>query len=100
MATRNEIIRKFDAYRKSAGEGSSGWYVGITNNGRRRLFAEHGVEEGNGFYTSERADSIEIAGEVEELYLDAGLRGGAGGGEENSTLVYIYQITSTTNENV
>ena len=99
MATRDKIITDINAAMEKHGDGRYGWYVGVTNDPRRRLFVEHKVKEkgASGYWMWREADSVAIARSVEKAYLDAGNKGGTGGGI-NPKFVYAYQITSTTDE--
>jgi len=99
MATYQSIINDINAAMREHGEGRYGWYVGITNNLRQRLFDQHRVQErgGEGYWLWRKADSEAIARAVEKAYIEAGRRGGTGGGT-NPKIVYAYQITSTTVE--
>ncbi len=71
-------------------------YVGITSDVDSRLFGDHNVSRKNGWiyrYTS----SDSVAREVEQHFLNKGMDGGSGGGDEDSIFVYAYQKTTTTN---
>ena len=71
-------------------------YVGITSDVDSRLFGDHNVSKENGWiyrYTS----SDSVAREIEQHFLDKGMDGGSGGGDEDSIFVYAYQKTTTTN---
>ena len=65
------------------------WYVGITDDARRRK-AEH-ESEGNDtqYWNSWPADNGAVARYVERHFLELGMDGGTGGGT-NANLVYIY----------
>ena len=63
----------------------SSWTIGITADPNDRR-AEHGNPE---HWKQWKADSETIARKVEEYFLDKGMKGGAGGGE-NPTYVYIF----------
>lgn len=71
------------------------YYVGISNDPRRRLFNEHNVNE-KGVWIICPADSDTVARDVEKYFLDLGMDGGPGGGDETATYVYCYLKTSTT----
>ncbi len=72
-------------------------YVGITNDAERRLFDEHNVDK-NGIWIYCHGDSAKVARDAEQYFLDQGCQGGPGGGDDDSTIVYCYKITSTTDE--
>ena len=42
------------------------------------------------------ADNIRTARMVEKYFLDLGMQGGDGGGNDNSTIVYCYEVTKFT----
>ena len=67
------------------------FYVGITNDIRRRLFDEHKLDEERDRYIHQFYETVDEARQVEAFFLnDMRLDGGSGGGEEDSHYVYIY----------
>jgi hypothetical protein len=72
-------------------------YVGITSAIESRLFSEHNVSKENGHWISQTASSNNVAREIEQHFLDAGMDGGPGGGDDTSKIVYAYLKTSYTN---
>ena len=74
----------------------SNFYIGITNDVERRLFTEHCVDKERDCWIYRTADSDSIAREVEQYYLDKGMDGGPGGGDNTSKCVYCYKKTSAT----
>ena len=72
-------------------------YIGITSNIESRLFGDHNVSRENGHWIYRTASSASVAREIEQYFLDKGMDGGSGGGDENSRIVYAYKKTSTTN---
>ena len=84
--TKNQIIAAIDAHlQESTKQYYSDFYIGITNDVNRRLFTEHNVDRDN-------------AQAVEEHYLGQGMNGDTGGGTDDSTYVYCYQISNSTKE--
>ncbi len=75
------------------------WYVGITNDSERRLFGaeEHNVNKNDGAWITCPADSKQDAQEVEKYFLGLGMDGDTGGGTDDTTTVYCYKKTSTSN---
>lgn len=99
--TKNQIIADIDAHlQKSKKEYYNDFYIGITNDIDRRLFTEHNVtkERGAAWWITREAINKETAQAVEEYYLDKGMKGDTGGGNEDTTYVYCYEITSYTKE--
>lgn len=95
----NEIVNSILSYiNKCSGKFYSDYYVGISNDPRKRLFAEHNVNEQNGCWIITHAKSIEHARNAETTLLNKGMKGGDGGGDNTSMHVYCYMITSSTNE--
>jgi hypothetical protein len=76
----------------------SDFYVGITKNVEQRLFGDHNVSRDNSWWIYRIAETEEIARAVEKHYLDLGMRGGSGGGDDDSNIVYCYVVTPTTIE--
>jgi hypothetical protein len=76
------------------------FYIGITNDIERRLFGEHNVskEQGTQWWIYKKAIDAKDARAVEQHFLDKGMKGGSGGGDDNSVFVYCYEITKDTEE--
>lgn len=99
MATKIQIIADINSHlQKSAKKFYSDFYVGITNDIERRLFEEHKVSKENAWWIYRVADTKAVAQAVEEYFLDKGMRGDTGGGTEDTTYVYCYEITNYTEE--
>ena len=94
-----EIVNKIDEHlRKSGKRYYSEFYIGVSQNAVKRLFEEHHVDKENSWWIYTTAISSEVARQVEKHYLDLGMRGGTGGGDDKSKMVYCYVVTSTTTE--
>lgn len=92
-----DIIRRIDEHLDKSGKNFyNEFYIGITNDPERRLFEEHGVSKENSWWIYIPADNVETARKVEQYYLDKGMRGGYGGGNNESIFVYCYIVTPTT----
>ena len=95
----NEIINKIDSHLAKSGKRYySEFYIGISRNARKRLFEEHHVDMEASWWIYITADSADIAREVEKHYINLGMRGGDGGGDDTSNMVYCYVVTPTTTE--
>lgn len=93
----SEIIEKIDEHLSKSGKTYyNEFYIGITKDPENRLFKEHGVSKENSWWLYINAGSSELAREVEKHYLEEGMRGGDGGGNDDSTYVYCYTVTPTT----
>ena len=87
----SSIIKAIDNLQ---GASHSDFYVGITNDIERRL-REHHVETHQCLKVLEATSKIEA--EIAEKYLiGTGLNGHLGGGQDDSNIVYCYQITDET----
>lgn len=84
--------------RNSSAKSFSEFYVGITNNVDQRLFKEHGVNKKEGTWIYRKAITILEARSAENLLLNKGMKGGSGGGSDDSLFVYCYRITNYTVE--
>lgn len=99
--TKEQIIAEIKAHlKKSVKENYNDFYVGITNDINRRLFTEHNVnkEEGASWWIYFTAKDKATAQAVEEYFLNLGMKGDTGGGTDDSTIVYCYEITDETEE--
>ncbi|MCY4142141.1 MAG: hypothetical protein OXG08_00435 [Gammaproteobacteria bacterium] len=79
-----------DCYKEGNDLEYSDFYVGITNDVERRLFEEHELDEQSDDYESFDFESVDLARKAERVYLNQGLKGDTGGGNEDSSIVYIY----------
>jgi hypothetical protein len=95
-SSKQEIIDKIAAHIADRGGSYSDWYVGITENAKRRLFEEHGVEKEKDKYISRTATSSSLARLVEKYFLDLGCDGGSGGGDDDADIIYAYKKSSRT----
>lgn len=93
--SKQEIID--DITKHFQGKKYSECYVGITSDVEGRLFGDHNVSKKNGHWIYRTASSHSVAREVEQHFLNAGMDGGAGGGDRSSEIVYAYMKTSSTN---
>lgn len=99
MSTKIQIIADINSHlKKSSKHYYSEFYIGITNDVERRLFNEHNVSKNGAWWIYREADSKDIAQAVEEYFLEKGMQGDTGGGNEDSVYVYCYEITNNTVE--
>jgi len=87
--SQNRIIGKFLNFIQSQGGPLSNWYVGVSEDARRRLFIEHGVEPTDP-HIIEIADNVKEAREVETFFINKGMDGAPGGGDDTN-MVYAYK---------
>ena len=73
-------------------------YIGITSDINRRLFGFHNVDEKRNLWIHCPADNIRTARMVEKYFLNFGMQGDDGGGNDRSTVVYCYEVTEYTKE--
>lgn len=76
----------------------SDFYVGITNDVQRRLFIEHNVLKEKSWWIYRTAIDCDTARKVEKYFLEKGMRGDTGGGNDESVIVYCYAVSPTTIE--
>ena len=98
MASAQEMVNDIDAHIKKSGISFGGWYVGISADGKDRLFNGHSVPQTNHWWIVRAADTSTIARAVEQHFLDLGCKGGPGGGDNTARDVYAYVITGVTRE--
>lgn len=91
-----DLLDKLDEYLEQYAEDVTEWYVGITENPMQRLYDQHGVSQDYGRKKYLKSYSTDIAREVEQRFLDIGLQGGDGGGDQDAKYVYIYKMTPYT----
>lgn len=86
---KEDIIKDFEEY--VGNDNYSDWYIGITNDIDRRLFGEHAVDEKLDRWIHSPGDSKDVAQKVEEYFLNAGMDGNSGGGNDDTTHVYAFK---------
>ena len=97
--TYNEIINAIDNHLRLSSKRYWGdYYVGITDNIEERLHGFHQVPKENYWYKWCKADSEQIARDVEKHYLGKGMDGDTGGGDNDTVFVYCYEIGPNTKE--
>lgn len=96
--SKEEIIKDINAYfGLSSKTDYSKYYVGITCEVKRRLFTEHAVDKDKDGWIYRIANSKACAQEIEEHFLEKGMDGDTGGGNDDSTIVYCYKKNGHTN---
>ncbi len=97
MSTKEQVMAYLNGkLQKHPSTVNSQWYVGITSDVQVRLFNDHKLHEQNNEWAHSTAETADIARSVEKHFLDAGLDGGAGGGDNTSRTVYVYLKSSRT----
>ena len=92
-----QIIADIQGYIFKHGGAYSNWYVGISNDARKRLFEEHFVRENFDAWIFATADSADEARWIESYFVnDLKTDGGTGGGDYTSKMVYAYKKSSYT----
>ncbi len=76
----------------------SDFYIGITNNVEHRMFIEHNVVKEKSWWIYRTAINSETARKIENYFLEKGMRGDNGGGNDTSNIVYCYAVSPTTIE--
>lgn len=95
-SSKQQIINEIAAHIADRGGSYSDWYVGITENAKRRVFEEHGVEKDKDKYIWRTANSSSVARDVEKHFLNLGCDGGGGGGDDDAVIVYAYKKSVRT----
>jgi hypothetical protein len=94
-----EIIDAFVKFIHDFGGTYYQWYIGIASDPEKRLFNDHMVDRKNDTWKYENAGSEKNARTIEKYLMDKfGAQGDAGGGDSNTTYVYVYRISDTTRE--
>jgi hypothetical protein len=93
--TYDEAYSYITAHISEQGGKNNNWYVGISDDARRRL-SEHQVPEDNYWHIFCTCIDNEIAREVEKALIESGCDGGEGGGDDASTQIYAYLKSSVT----
>ena len=94
--TAQEAYDEILAHIQKQGGSFSGWYCGITENIKDRLFGDHNVPEKDHWYAFRECINSAATRSVEKALLDLGCDGGPGGGDDDAIYVYAYLKTSVT----
>ena len=93
-----QIVNDVVAHANQEGSGFRNWYAGIASDPQQRLFTDHGVPQGTGWWIHREATSSAAARRAEQALLAAGFDGGPGGGDETTRHVYAYRkVAGVTN---
>ena len=65
-------------------------HIGITNAPKRRLFYEHKITNERHWWIYIKADCAETARAVERYFIDRGMKGNTGGGDDETIYVYCF----------
>ena len=96
-ADKQTIIDEIEAHINKRGGSFIDWYVGITKNARDRLFTDHRVKEKGDCWIHQKANSSQIARDVEDYFVNSvGTDGGPGGGDDTADIVYAYKKAAHT----
>ena len=87
MAKSEDRIRQ-DITELTRGTAYRKWQIGITNDPNTRL-SQHGVDPNDAFIT--RANTPGVAQRLEKNFLDKGMKGGTGGGSDDSLYIYLFK---------
>jgi hypothetical protein len=91
-----EIIKFLVGHIQKYGSDFRNWYVGIASDPKSRLFNEHCVSKENDRWGYDNAGSEQSARNIEEFIITNYNTDGGGGGDINSTWVYVYKKTYFT----
>lgn len=93
------IVSEINKHLETSGRRNySDFYVGVSNNAAHRLFSEHHVRKEGSWWIYRTAINANTARDVERHFLELGMRGGTGGGDDASNMVYVYAVEPTTTE--
>jgi hypothetical protein len=93
------IIKEMLSYMRANGGPDKSWYVGISQDARKRLFTDHNVSKDQGIWIDLTADTASIAREVEDFFINqVKTDGGAGSGDIAANKVYAYKKTPSTRQ--
>jgi hypothetical protein len=91
--TKQEIIHDITVHIEGASYGNC--YVGVTADIDRR-FLEHNVSLKTDRWICRIADSEELAREIQQHFIAAGMEGGKSAGGKMCNIVYVYRKAAAT----
>lgn len=65
-------------------------HIGITKDAQRRLFDEHKITNEKYWWICSKAEDEDTARDVERHFIRMGMRGGTGGGDNETIYVYCF----------
>lgn len=65
-------------------------HIGITKDPKRRLFDEHKITDEDYWWIYTEAEDVDTARAVELHFLKMGMKGGPGGGDNETKFVYCF----------
>ena len=92
------LIAEITAYVGNNGGSYPQWYFGIAAKPRERLFSGHAVRERGDAWIYRSCTHSDAARAIEKYFLAQGMKGGPGGGDDDSACVYAYRIAGHTVE--
>jgi hypothetical protein len=92
------IIAEIKSYMARNGGSYSQWYAGIATDPKQRLFNDHAVNDKSDVWIYHQCASSEVARAIETYFHAQGMKGGTGGGDDNTDYIYAYMITRYTVE--
>jgi hypothetical protein len=98
QTTKERVTQEIADYVRNCGGAYSQWYVGIAADPQQRLFNDHNVDRNSGAWIYRTCGSSEEARAIEDYFILMGMKGGPGGGDSATKIVYAYKITSSTRE--
>lgn len=94
----NNIITSIDGFIAKNGSYYSEFYVGIASDPINRLTSGHGLDGTIPHIYTTKPIFSEMVREMEKHFLGKGCRGGAGGGDDKTTFLYVYKMTNRTRQ--
>ncbi len=92
------IIAEFEKFMGQHGQYYHEFYVGIAADPVDRLTNGHGINEAIPHVYWTQALRTDIVRTIEKYFLGKGVKGGPGGGDDNTCYIYTYKITPQTIE--
>ena len=94
---KEQVVPEIHEHISRLGGAYRSWYVGIAADPQARLFRDHGVDERSSAWIFRECESVEVARQVEDLFVRVlGADGGPSGGDATARWVYAYRKTLGT----
>lgn len=94
MSVINEFENHMGQYAQTYGE----FYCGIASDPKQRVYNDHNVDSHDPTVMIKSCNSSQTARDIEKYFLDKGCKGGDGGGNWQTTYVYVYKINPNTRQ--
>ena len=94
--TKEEIKKIFETYIAKGKGAHKEWYIGVSKDAKSCLFKTHRVLKKGDWWLYRQAHSSDTAKNIKTYFIELGVDGAPGGGDEKADWVYLYKKNDYT----